>query len=129
MNQHFLEKHPTPWNLEYSDGKNQRARVVDAKGVPVITAWDADSVDTEMRGDVFELLKFINEREFTLQPADKIIREQRDQGKNPLHELYHQGYITVDDLKGAPAIYALVTARVDQLLGEMQRRADERGLE
>lgn len=121
---HFLEKHPTPWQITY--GEN--GAIVDANNQPVIvTCGDNDNL--ELRGDVFELLRFINEREFTLQPADKIIREQRDLGNNPLHELYHRGYITVEDLKGAPAIYALVTARIDQLLGEMQRRADERGID
>ncbi len=125
---HFLEKHPTPWNLEYSDGENRRGCIVDANGTPVIVAWDEDSVNTELRGDIFELLKFVNEHQFALRPADQIIREAREREKNPLHELFHAGYINVDDLKEAPAIYALVTAQFDQLLGEMQRRADERGI-
>lgn len=123
MKPHFLEQHPVPWRLEYGP----QGAIVDARNEIVVEACD-DNDDLELHGDVFELLRFINERGFTLQPADKIIREQRELGKNPLHELYHQGYITVDDLKDAPAIYALVTARVDQLLGEMQRRADERGM-
>lgn len=126
---HFLEKHPTPWNLTYGDGENTRCRIVDANGEVVITAWDKDSVNTELRGDVFEMIKFINEHQFTLKPADQVIREAREREKNPLHELYHEGYITADDLREAPAIYALVTAQFEQLLGEMQRRANERGIE
>lgn len=60
--------------------------------------------------------------------ANAAIERARRNGKNPLYELYWEGCITAEDLKQAPEIHALVTAPIEQLLGELADRARERGI-
>lgn len=60
--------------------------------------------------------------------ANAAIERARRTGRNPLYELYWEGCITAEDLEEAPVIHALVTAPIEQLLGELADRAREKGI-
>ena len=83
-NQHFLEKHPTPWRLVCQTAKNlspdlrdsilaneyddvryvphapDRDVIVDANGDTVVETWDGEGYASGLQGYVRELVDFIN---------------------------------------------------------------------
>lgn len=130
------------YEVVFTDGQETEA-VLDRNGDAVITARDSEGLHAWFEGDLAGLVEVVNvmglanavapgvtESQTRTQgrDANRIIASARRAGANPLQDLYHAGFITEEHLKEARGIHAVVTAPFEDILDELRRRAEERGI-